>query len=212
MIREALIPLLPDIKTESASMLFLELRFLDTVYMQRVAHLLTVYGQTKGVADAMSRYTSILPVILGYVSENDRPSRIRSFTNDTLLSTLPRYREHDDICRALGDVQEDIAKLLITLEKPIRYKKKRAQIVIDMLTVRSVLEDICTAMFMQEYFAYTTPESPIHRNIQASRGDLDDQGNMVIEIMDDGVSQRARFAVQRLMNLSKSMQPYLENS
>lgn len=193
-------------------MLFLELRFLDTVYMQRIAHLLTVYGQTKGVADAMSRYTSILPVILGYVSENDHPSRIRNFTNDAVASVPTRHREHDDLCSELDDIQENLAKLLITLKKPIRYKKKRAQVVIDMLTVRSVLEDICTAMFMQGYFVYTVPESPIHRNIRASRGDLDDQGNIVIEIMDDGISERAYASIERLQNLGKSMQPYLENS
>ncbi len=211
MVREALLPLLAAMGTESASMLFLELRFLDPVYIQRVAHRLMLHDQTRGVADTMSRYASLLPLILSYANENAAPHSIRNFTNDAVGPLSTQTREHEDICLKLIDIQEDLEKLLKTLEKRIRPKKQRAQAVIDLLSARSALEDLCATMFMEEYFAYAEEESPIHRNIRASRADIDDQGNMVIEIMDDGISPRAYSSVERLQHLSRSMETYLNS-
>lgn len=211
MVREALLPLLAAMGTESASMLFLELRFLDPVYLQRVAHRLMLHDQTRGVADTMSRYASLLPLILSCANENSPPPRVRNFTNDAVSSLAAQPREYEDICLKLIDIQETLQKLQETLQKRIRPKKQRAQAVIDLLSARSALEDLCATMFMEGYFVYAEEESPIHRNIRASRADIDDQGNMVIEIMDDGISPRAYASVERLQHLSKSMEAYLNN-
>lgn len=153
---------------------------------------------------------STLPFVSAAISENQSPElRIRNFTRDA-LPIIPDEEKSPRILRKeLCDIQTDIDSMIQLLEKPIRFKKKRTQCVIDFLHLRIRLEDICTVMFQQGNFIDASSDADIHSCIRESRDDLDLLGTIVCDIIYDGVSPIAREIAERLQKWAWIVQNYI---
>lgn len=231
LIREAILSLLSDIGTRKTRDIHTQCRYRDSVYLQRMVYNHMSAGDTRATADALSRYTSFLPFLFqavrgdatepvqdttsAAVNENATeppvaPMRVRNFTSDAVRQVLADDEKHpNQVRKDLYDIQIEIYELIKTLQKPIKGKKKRSKAVIDLMHLRGVLDDICTMMFLRWYFAETSPRADIYTCIREAREDFDVLGDIVLDIMYDGVSVNARMAAKKLHKWAWVMQAYI---
>lgn len=183
----------------------------DSPDFKWMVHRLCSYNDRWVGIQILSDCASVFPTLLSPINENNqeyKTGQVINFTSNSVNETLwwdyDWWREKN-MSAVIWETWAHLHQALMTLQNPIKGKKKRSQLAFDLLRKRWILEDIYITMSREWYFIDPTDGAEIYECFQESRYDGNEIGEMVVEIMHHGISERAQTIAERLEKWSQMM-------